>query len=608
MTFGRQLSQYAAREWRLVVPLVVVSIVSVSFEALLPWPLKLVVDNVLPGQPLPDALSWAAALPGASTQLGALGWLALSVLVLFVGTQALSIARGLLDARASARMQVRLGASVFEKLQALSLGFHRRARRGDLVRRVTADTSCVAVIVLHVALPLLTSTLLLAVLFAIMWQLDALLASVAALVTIPMVVLMRWFGPRMATRAYEHEQAASDVWSLTEQTLTALPVVQAFGREAHERSRFSGVAERSQHAYLRSLAAQLQFKIGISTTEAVGVGAVMLVGGIHVLQGSLSIGALIVFMSYVTALYAPLVALAYLASTSAMAIGNARRVMDVLESEEEVRDAHRARPLRRSGKHKGHVAMEAVEFGYLTGQPVLHSVDFEAQPGEMVALVGPTGAGKTSLVSLIPRLFDPWAGRVWVSGHEVRDVTLASLREAVSIVLQSPLILPVSVAENIAYARPGASHREIEAAARAANAHEFIEQLPQGYATVLGERGVNLSGGQRQRLAIAGALLKDAPILIMDEPTSALDPRSEAAVMEALARLRDGRTVIVIAHRLTTIRRADRVAVLDAGQVVENGSHDVLMARGGLYRKLYLGHLLQLDFADVRAAPSVPSE
>jgi ATP-binding cassette subfamily B protein/subfamily B ATP-binding cassette protein MsbA len=222
----------------------------------------------------------------------------------------------------------------------------------------------------------------------------------------------------------------------------------------------------------------------------------------------------------------------------------------------------------------------------------------------MVALVGPTGAGKTSLVSLIPRLFDPWAGRVSIAGRDVRDLTLQTLREAVSIVLQEPLLLPASVAQNIAFGRPGATHGEIEAAARAANAHEFIQRLPRGYATVLGERGVNLSGGQRQRLAIAAALLKDAPILVMDEPTSALDPASEAAVMEALARLREGRTVIVIAHRLSTIRRADRVAVLQDGEIVESGSHDALLQRGGLYRKLYLGHLVQLGVGHPRTAPS----
>jgi len=605
MTAYRQLFAHALREWRIVAPLLLVSIASVGLDALLPWPLKVIVDNVLAGKPLPDMVSWAIDLPRAQTQGGVLAWLAFSALLLFLATQAVNMARGLLEARASAGMQIVLGACVFEKLQALSLGFHRRSRRGDLIRRVTADTSCVPVIVLHVALPLLTSTLLLAVLFTIMWQLDAVLATVAAVVVIPMVALMRWFAPRMAMRAYEHEQAASHVWSVTEQTLTALPVVQAFGRERHERSRFAGVADRSQRAYLRSLVTQLQFKIGISTSEAAGLGALMLVGGLHVLQGSLTVGALMVFMSYVTALYAPLVTLAYLASTSAVALGNARRVIEVLQSDEEVKDTPCAKPLRMTGNEAGRVVLEAVEFGYIPGTPVLQGIDFEAKRGEMVALVGPTGAGKTSLVSLIPRLFEPWAGRVSVAGKDVRDLTLGSLRQAVSIVLQEPLLLPVSVSQNIAYGRPGATQREIEAAARAANAHEFIEKLPGGYAMVLGERGVNLSGGQRQRLAIAGALLKNAPIVIMDEPTSALDAASEAAVMEALARMAEGRTLIVIAHRLSTIRRADRVVVLEAGHIVESGSHDALMAQGGLYRKLYLDHLLQLDAGDARTAASI---
>jgi ATP-binding cassette subfamily B protein/subfamily B ATP-binding cassette protein MsbA len=385
------------------------------------------------------------------------------------------------------------------------------------------------------------------------------------------------------------------MWSMTEQTLTALPAVQAFGREAHEKSRFSGVADRSQRAYLRSLGTQLQFKVGINASEGAGMGAVMLVGGVHVLEGSLSIGALIVFLSYVTALYAPLVTLAYLASTWASATAGARRVVEVLDTNEEVKDAPQAKTLRLAGKHRGRVRMEGVEFGYFPGKPVLQGIELEARPGEMIALVGPTGAGKSSLVSLIPRLFDPWSGCISIDGQDVRSVTLASVREAVSVVLQEAFLLPVSIAQNIAYGRPGATYEQIEAAARAANAHEFIERLPNGYETITGERGVTLSGGERQRLAIARAVLKNAPILVMDEATSALDPLTEASVMEALARLTASRTAIVIAHRLSTIRRADRVVVLDGGQIAESGSHDELMAQSGLYRKLYLGQLFQLE-------------
>ena len=263
------------------------------------------------------------------------------------------------------------------------------------------------------------------------------------------------------------------------------------------------------------------------------------------------------------------------------------RVLEILDAREEVVEARDAVVLPRGGK-RGWVRWEGVRFGYEPGRAVLEGIDLEVRAGETVALVGATGAGKSTLVSLVPRFFDPWEGRVLVNGVDVRRATLASLRAEIGLVLQEPFLLPLTVAENIAYGRPGASREEIEAAARAANAHAFIVELPEGYATVIGERGATLSGGERQRLSIARALLKNAPILILDEPTSSLDAATERSVMEALERLMTGRTTLIIAHRLSTVRRADRIVVLDRGRIVESGSHDELLAANGRYRKFHL--------------------
>jgi ATP-binding cassette subfamily B protein/subfamily B ATP-binding cassette protein MsbA len=296
------------------------------------------------------------------------------------------------------------------------------------------------------------------------------------------------------------------------------------------------------------------------------------------------VGSILVFLAYLRAFYDPLNALMYAPSALHFVAGSARRVMEVLEAEREVAERPGAAPLARA---RGQVALQGVTFGYEPGRPVLRAVDLEARPGETVAIVGPSGAGKSTLVGLVPRFYDPWAGRVLLDGADLRDLRLADLRAQVALVLQEPFLFPVSVADNIAYGRPQASRAEVEAAAEAANAHAFIAALPDGYDTVVGERGATLSGGERQRLAIARALLKDAPILVLDEPTAALDAQTEALLLQALERLMAGRTTLIIAHRLSTIRRADRIAVLDGGALAELGTHAQLLAAGGLYATLH---------------------
>jgi ATP-binding cassette subfamily B protein/subfamily B ATP-binding cassette protein MsbA len=371
--------------------------------------------------------------------------------------------------------------------------------------------------------------------------------------------------------------------------LTALPLVQAFGRERHEHARFRGTAERSIGAAVRALVSQVQFKVGVDGSLALGTAVIMLVGGVQALGGDLSAGTLIVFLSYLAALYAPLLAFAYLGPTVATAVGGARRVAELLENQAVVADKPGARALS-LGPGGAHLRFEQVVFGYSPGSPVLHGVDFEVRPGETLAIVGATGAGKSTLAALILRLADPWQGRVLIEGQDVREATLGSVRRSTALVLQETFLLPLTIAENIAYGRPGATRSEIESAARAANAHDFIARFDRGYDSVVGERGLTLSAGQRQRISIARAILLDAPLLVMDEPTSALDAESEHQVLEALRRVMSGRTCVVIAHRLSTVRHAQRIVVLERGRVAEAGTHAELLRNGRLYRSLYLAH------------------
>jgi ATP-binding cassette subfamily B protein/subfamily B ATP-binding cassette protein MsbA len=569
--------------------LVVVSmLIAVGIMLLLPWPLKLIVDYVLTGEPLPDTLGWLKSLPGSSNPATMLGWLVASTILLFTANQVTHVFQDYLRNRVGIRMRYALGATLLEHLQGLSLAFHARSKSGDLIRRVTTDTSCVQELLFGVVLPLLTSTTTLIAMFAVMWRMDYSLSLVALFTVVPLPFLMKYFSSRMSSRTYQQQVLEGEMLSLAEQAMTALPVVQAFGREEHEEQRFAGHAQRTIKAYMGAMVSQLQFKTGVNYTTAIGTAVIMLIGGGHVLEGELTVGSLLVFLSYLASLYGPVENLALLSSGYAAAAARARRVLEILDSEEGVREQAGAKPLPACSPGEcGHVRFEDVTFGYTAGQPVLSGITLEGRPGETIALVGATGAGKSTLMSLIPRFFDPWEGRVMVDGRDVRDLQLASLRSRVALVLQEPFLLPLTVAQNIAYGRPLASQEEIVAAARAANAEEFIQRLPEGYETVLGERGATLSGGQKQRLAIARALLKDAPILILDEPTSALDAETESLLLEALERLMTQRTTFIIAHRLSTIRYADRIVVIDDGRVAETGTHEELIKADATYANLY---------------------
>jgi ATP-binding cassette subfamily B protein/subfamily B ATP-binding cassette protein MsbA len=583
-----KLARYALPDrWGLLF-IGIASLAGIGIQLLTPWPLKLIVDHVLTERALPQQLSGIEALPGAGSQLGLLAWLAGATVALFLARRLLGISRKYLEAGTGNKMVYRLASDLFQQLQDRSLSFHTKVRVGDLVRRVTSDCGCVRDLIMNIYLPIITSLVTLVAMLIVMWQLSPPMALLALGLVLPLGLITKWLARPMSDHRYREMELQGEMMALAEQTLTAIPMVQAFGREQHEQRRFEGLTQRTIRANLRTLLSQEQFKVCTSGLTKVATAVVMAVGGMSVLQGTMTVGSLLVVLSYFAALYAPIESLAYLGLGFASAGAGARRVFEVISPEAEtVKEAPDATPLpARENYRGGHVYLEGVTFGYQPGRPVLHDISLEAKPGEIVALVGRTGAGKSTLLSLIARLYDPWQGTIRFDGVDVRQLQLRSLRDNIAFVMQEPFLFRVTVAENIAYGRPAASRDEIIAAAKAAAADSFIRRLPQGYDTVIGERGETLSGGEKQRLSIARALLKDAPLLILDEPTSALDPETETSLLEAMERLMDGRTTFIIAHRLSTIRKADRVIVLERGRIVEAGSHGELLAAGGTYAML----------------------
>jgi ABC-type multidrug transport system fused ATPase/permease subunit len=379
-----------------------------------------------------------------------------------------------------------------------------------------------------------------------------------------------------------------------------LRVIVAFSRERHEYERFRRQGERALAARVRLTVDQTLFSLVVNTLTAIGTALVLGFGAHQVLRGSLTVGELLVMMAYIASVYTPLESISNTLGTLKDHLISAQMAFQLLEIEPDIQDAPDAVEL---GHVEGRIRFEHVSFSYKSRKGTLKDLNFEALPGQVVAVVGHTGAGKTTLASLIPRFYDPARGRVTLDGRDLRTINLRSLRRGISVVLQDPLLFSATIADNIRYGRLVAGDDEVRAAARAANAHDFIERLPRGYDTPIGERGIQLSGGERQRIAIARAFLKNAPLLILDEPTSSIDSRTEGVILDALDRLMIGRTTFIIAHRLSTVRHADHILVLARGAIVERGSHDELMRRGGAYRQLYDAQMRETSRRRVRAVP-----
>jgi ABC-type multidrug transport system fused ATPase/permease subunit len=579
-----RLLKYVWPHWRGLITILLTMALSVALDVARPWPTKLLIDQVLGGRPIPQQLSRVLALlPQSSTPQGLLFWVCLSTVLIFLIGTLMSIASGVANIGLGQRITYSLGADLFRHMQRLSLLFHSRRSVGDNISRVTGDAYCVQTLVTSVLLPIVQSVVMLVTMFAIMWRLEPTMTLLALTVMPCLAVTIRIFGKPMKTRSRETREIESRMMSLVQQTLNAIPAVQAFTREEVEHDRFVKYADRAAVAYQRSTLAGMWFKLFVGLITSVGTALIMWMGARHVLDGSMTVGTVLVFLSYLGSLYGPINSITYTAQTWQNTSANADRVIEILDIAPDVQDS----PNAIERQIEGNVCYEDVTFGYGPDQVVLKHVNLKAHPGEVIAIVGPTGAGKTTLVNLLVRFFDPRTGRVTIDGHDIRSLSVRSLREQIAIVLQEPFIFPMTVADNIAYGRPDATRGDIIAAAVAANADEFINRLPDGYDTIMGERGATLSGGEKQRLSIARAFLKDAPILILDEPTSALDAHTESLLLGALERLTTGRTTFIIAHRLSTIRNADRIIALDHGEIVEQGRHDELMAIGGLYANLY---------------------
>jgi ATP-binding cassette subfamily B protein len=593
-----RLLRYVRPQWRGLLVMLATIGVGVAIDVARPWPMKVLVDNVIGTAAAPSVLQDIGdVVPGTSGKHALLVVVAVAAILVFLLGTLVQVVNNQASIRLGQRMTYHLGADLFLHLQRLSLRFHSQRPTGDTIARVTGDSYCVSTLVTGALLPVLQSFVTLVAMFVIMWQLSPDLTLLALAVVPFQLAAIRVFGRPMKDRSRTRRDLEGRMMSLVQQTLTAVPAVQAFGREEHEHAQFRDYSDRTVKAYSRSTLAGSWFKLAAGLVTAIGTAAVMYVGGRYAIDGKVSTGTIIVFLAYLTSLYGPLNSIAYTAETWQTAAAQADRVMEILELPPGVPEKEGAPDLEITG---GHVRYEHVVFGYDEGRPVTNDVSFEARPGEVLAIVGATGAGKTTLVNLLIRFYDPWSGRITVDGQDLRDVRLESVRKQVAMVLQEPFIFPFTVAENIAYGRPDAHRDEIVAAAEAANADEFIRALPDGYDTVIGERGATLSGGEKQRLSIARAFLKDAPILVLDEPTSALDARTEGMLLDALERLTAGRTTFVIAHRLSTIRNASRIMVLDGGRVLETGTHDELRELGGRYDALYRQ---QMDIVDHDAEP-----
>jgi ABC-type multidrug transport system fused ATPase/permease subunit len=575
------LLRYAARRRGGWATIAGATLLSAAVGLAAPLPLKVLVDNVLGSQPTPELLAW---LPGAGSNEGLLVWVVVAEIAVFLAATALDVALTMLWLVVGQAMVYDLARDVFARVQRRSLREHLKHPIGDTMERVAGDSWAVHTVVDELVFTPLYALVTIAGIGAIMWQLAPELTLVSFAVAPVMAAAALALGRPVREAGERRREVEGELQSHVQQTLAGITVVQAFGQEWRQHRHFEQLAGAAVGSDVR-----LAFASGLNTLAAgmagtLGAAVVLLVGAHQALDGDMTIGALIVFIPYLAMLQAQLGGLTGVYPSLQAARPSIDRVVEVLDASPDVVDRPGAVVL---AGVRGDVRFDGVWFGYEPGRPVLRGVSFSAGPGEVVAVVGPTGAGKSTLAGLLPRFFDPDRGGVLLDGRDLRDVRLEVVRRSVSLVLQESFLFPFSIAENIAYGRPGASREEIEAAARAANAHEFVCGLPDGYDTRVGERGATLSGGERQRVAIARALLRDAPVLVLDEPTSALDAETERSLLEALERLMAGRTTLVIAHRLSTIRRADRILVLRAGEIVERGSHDELIALDGAYARMH---------------------
>ncbi len=546
-----------------------VTLLATPLALLTPLPLKVAIDSVLGSEPLPGFLPSAFSASTTSVLLvaGAL------VVLIALLTQIQLVVASVLTTSAGERLLMRFRARLFGHAQRLSLTYHDTKGTADTTYRVQADANALQYLWVYGIAPLLSAGFMLCGMFYVAARIDWQLALVAIAITPVLLVVIVGYRDRLRTRWREAQVLESSSLAVVHESLTSLRVVKAFGQERREHARYLHRAEQNVAARVRVALMQGSFELLIGTVLALGTATVLVVGVLHVKHGALTLGSLVLVLGYLALLYQPLRTVAGSIVTLQASLASGERVLAVLDEAPDVPEAPHPIPLRRA---RGGIEFRNVSFGYGGERQVLTNVSFEVAAGESLGIAGQTGSGKTTILNLLARCYDPGAGTILLDGVDLREYALADLRNQFAIVLQEPVLFSTTIAENIAYGRVDAADLEVIAAAKAAHAHDFVRRLPDGYNTLVGERGMSLSGGERQRISLARAILKDAPVLLLDEPTSSVDIGSEAIIMDAMTRLMRGRTTLMIAHRLSTLAGCDTVIEVADGRVAEHASSPVL--------------------------------
>jgi len=560
-----QLLQQARPYWLNLSGIFLLSFLSAPFALLTPLPLKIAVDSVLGHDPLPRFLQ--AWLPAAVTQSPS-GLLALALGLLIavaVLTQFRDLANALLTAYTGEKLLRGFRAQLFRHVQRLSFSYHDTKGTADSTYRIQYDAASVQYIIVEGVVPFITSAITFLTMIYVITRINWQLAAVALAVSPAIVLVSRAYRRRMRRQSREVRKIESSALAVVHEVLGAARVVKAFGQEDREEERFMQKSNEGMRARLRLVFSEGGYGLLLALLTAAGMAAVLYIG-VHAIQArALTLGSFMLVWGYIAQLYGPLKTISKKAASLQTHLAGAERAFAVLDELPDVLERPNARPLAGA---RGAMAFRNVSFAYDPSRPVLQDVSFQIEAGTCLGIAGTTGAGKTTLVNLLTRFYDPTSGQILLDGVDLRDYKLADLRNQFAIVLQEPVLFSTSIAENIAYARPGAREADIIAAAKAANVHDFIARLPQGYETLVGERGLRLSGGERQRISLARAFLKAAPILILDEPTSSVDTKTEAAIVEAMGRLARARTTFLITHRLSTLAMCDVLLKIENGCLV----------------------------------------
>jgi ABC-type multidrug transport system fused ATPase/permease subunit len=574
--------------------LVTVTLLAVAVGLLLPWPMKIVIDHVIGSQPLLGALAPFGWMDSVTLLIAAV----LGGLVLALLANGLAVASSYLQTRLEQSMVLDFRSDLFHHAERLSVAYRDQVSTGRLIYGINFEAAAAGGLVMALQ-PLAHGALTIIGMVWISFSIDQTLALLSITVVPFLYYAVGYYATHIQKRLLEVKGMEADTLSIAHDAMSMVPVITAFNREEHELGRFRRKGDATLQARVQLTVRQTLFSLCVNMTTAVGTALVLGFGSYQALNGRLTAGQLLVVLSYIAAVYKPLEQISHTIGSLQDKLVGVRMALSVLDTKPIVREAEAADAI---AGVEGRVTFERVCFSYPGRVDTLKEISFDATPGQVIAVVGATGARKTTHASQITRVYDPNEGRILIDGHDIRSITLRSLRDNVSLVPQDPVLFSGSIAENIRYGKLDATEDEIVAAATAANAHDFISRLPGAYQSSIGERGVRLSGGERQRICIARAFLKNAAILILDEPTASIDSRTEAVILEALDRLMAGRTTFMIAHRLSTIHHADQILVMDRGAIVERGTHEALLRMDGVYAQL---HAVQIGHRPRRSAAIV---